>query len=120
MAKHPKPETTVVVDVPSNVAPTAAPPPPWRTVAFARRAVTLPLGGGTMRVLGGEWITEPADVATLRGMDDAFDFVAVDGPAHLAEVQARVEADVAHATSVLRDLGRVVLRDGAPLPKRPR
>jgi hypothetical protein len=108
---------------PSALPETLPPPPPagvpptfGLVAARARRALTLTVDGATVRVLGGEWITDPAHLdAVGAGAFGAYPDVELFRPANALELEA-LQADYARAEAHVRaraaDLGLVVHRHG--------
>lgn len=91
--------------------PAMQPRPTWRTIAFAKQARQVYLGGVLVPVLGGEFIEHPPHVEALRG-DEAFEFIAVASPDELAALKERHARDVEEVRAFARELGLVVYRDG--------
>lgn len=94
--------------------PAPAPAPPWRTVALCHTACNVHFGGQLIRLLGGEWVTEPDRVATIRGCEQ-FQFFDVTSPEQLASIMTETTTLIEQATKQLADLGYVVVRHGTPL-----
>ncbi len=125
MAKPPKidpqPADAAASAIAEALAPSADPPPPpkvWRSIAFARRSVSVYLGGSIVKVLGGEWIEEPDRVEHLR-RDPSFAIFDFGSPAEFAEVRADYDQACTELRERAANLGLTVFRDGeAALLKR--
>lgn len=89
-----------------------------RPVAFALRSRVVSFDGGTVRVLGGEWITHGPHVEHVRS-DPAFRVLEVDEE-ELARAQAAYDRKVAALREEAAELGLVVFREGEVDPAKTR
>lgn len=101
------------------VAEEAPRPPAWRTVALVKKSRTVSFSSGAVKLLGGELVTEPDRVASLRG-DDAFQFIEVESRDHLAWLQEGLVRRQTQIREAAAELGLVVFRDGEVTPPRAR